>query len=60
MATEGTSGDLPAAVTAAHRRNARWYLTGLGFSLVGDTALSLVAGMGQPPVGVSHSTTQHA
>ncbi len=31
--------------TAADRRNARWYLTGLGFSLVGDSALSLVAGI---------------
>jgi MFS family permease len=31
--------------SGAERRNARLYLTGLGLSLIGDTALSLVAGI---------------
>ncbi|MFI2641814.1 MFS transporter [Streptomyces sp. NPDC018610] len=35
----------PEPTTAAERRNARLYLTGLGLSMVGDTALSLVAGI---------------
>jgi len=31
--------------TATDRRNARWYLTGLAASLLGDNAMSLVAGI---------------
>lgn len=34
-----------ARATAVEHRNASLYLTGLGFSLIGDTALSLVAGI---------------
>lgn len=33
------------AASAMERRNARLYLIGLGLSMIGDTALSLVAGM---------------
>ncbi|TWE09288.1 MFS transporter [Rudaeicoccus suwonensis] len=35
----------PRTITRQDRRNARWYLTGLGLSLIGDSALSLVAGI---------------
>ncbi|MEU6019471.1 MFS transporter [Streptomyces sp. NPDC047515] len=39
----GIAQELPSS--AMERRNARLYLTGLGLSMIGDTALSLVAGM---------------
>lgn len=43
-AVNGTSGE-PEVVSPADRRNARLYLVGLGVSLLGDSALSLVAGV---------------
>jgi MFS family permease len=43
--TIGSVDDRPAAESPTDRRNARLYLIGLGFSVIGSMALSLVAGI---------------